>query len=146
MPVTIVMPKTTPTVKIMQTEAVGGKVVLEGETFDEAYAHARLLEAERGMTFVHPFDDPQVAAGQAHAWTDRLVQLPPGHALLRLLGAERLVRARDGAYRSLRALVKHLSGISDADITDLEIPTGQPIIYDFDGSAVTGARYYLKDA
>ena len=47
---------------------------------------------------------------------------------------------------SLRALVKHLSNISDADITDLEIPTGQPIIYDFDGGAVTGARYYLKDA
>ncbi|MFN3863914.1 MAG: 2,3-diphosphoglycerate-dependent phosphoglycerate mutase [Erythrobacter sp.] len=47
---------------------------------------------------------------------------------------------------SLRALVKHLSGISDADITQLEIPTGQPIIYDFDGSAVTGVRYYLKDA
>ncbi|WP_086617697.1 2,3-diphosphoglycerate-dependent phosphoglycerate mutase [Erythrobacter tepidarius] len=47
---------------------------------------------------------------------------------------------------SLRALVKHLSGISDADITELEIPTGQPIIYDFDGGAVTGARYYLKDS
>ncbi|WP_086606965.1 2,3-diphosphoglycerate-dependent phosphoglycerate mutase [Erythrobacter donghaensis] len=47
---------------------------------------------------------------------------------------------------SLRALVKHLSNISDDDITDLEIPTGQPIIYDFDGAAVTGERYYLKDA
>jgi 2,3-bisphosphoglycerate-dependent phosphoglycerate mutase len=47
---------------------------------------------------------------------------------------------------SLRALVKHLSGISDADITDLEIPTGQPIIYDFDGAVVAGTRYYLKDA
>jgi len=47
---------------------------------------------------------------------------------------------------SLRALVKHLSGISDADITDLEIPTGQPIIYDFDADMVPGARYYLKDA
>ena len=47
---------------------------------------------------------------------------------------------------SLRALVKHLSGISDADITDLEIPTGQPIIYEFAGSAPTGERYYLKDA
>ena len=47
---------------------------------------------------------------------------------------------------SLRALVKHLSGISDADITDLEIPTGQPIIYDFDDAMVPGARYYLKDA
>ena len=51
---------------------------------------------------------------------------------------------------SLRALVKHLSGISDEDITGLEIPTGQPIIYDFsakdDGRMVPGARYYLKDA
>jgi 2,3-bisphosphoglycerate-dependent phosphoglycerate mutase len=47
---------------------------------------------------------------------------------------------------SLRALVKHLSGISDADITDLEIPTGQPIIYDFDEAMVPGERYYLKDA
>ncbi len=47
---------------------------------------------------------------------------------------------------SLRALVKHLSGISDADITDLEIPTGQPIIYEFGADMVPGERYYLKDA
>ncbi len=47
---------------------------------------------------------------------------------------------------SLRALVKHLSGISDDAITDLEIPTGQPIIYDFDDVMQPGARYYLKDA
>ena len=46
---------------------------------------------------------------------------------------------------SLRALVKHLSGISDEAITDLEIPTGQPIIYDFDAAMVPGERYYLKD-
>ena len=63
-PVTIVMPRTTPTVKLMQTESVGGNVVLEGETFDEAYAHARKLEQELGLTFVHPFDEPNVAAGQ----------------------------------------------------------------------------------
>ena len=62
-PATIVMPRTTPTVKIMQTESVGGQVVLEGETFDEAFAHARRLEDELGLTFVHPFDDPHVAAG-----------------------------------------------------------------------------------
>ena len=47
---------------------------------------------------------------------------------------------------SLRALVKHLSNISDADITELEIPTGQPIIYDFDEAMQPGERYYLKDA
>ncbi|WP_417322547.1 threonine ammonia-lyase [Erythrobacter aureus] len=63
-PVTIVMPQTTPSVKVMQTESVGGNVVLHGETFDEAYAHARELEEERGLTFIHPFDDPLVAAGQ----------------------------------------------------------------------------------
>ena len=61
-----------------------------------------------------------------------------------LASGETVIIAAHG--NSLRALVKHLSGISDADITDLEIPTGQPIIYDFDGGAVTGARYYLKDA
>ncbi len=47
---------------------------------------------------------------------------------------------------SLRALVKHLSNISDEDITALEIPTGQPIIYDFDDAMQPGERYYLKDA
>ena len=47
---------------------------------------------------------------------------------------------------SLRALVKHLSNISDEDITGLEIPTGQPIVYDFDGATPVGERYYLKDA
>ena len=47
---------------------------------------------------------------------------------------------------SLRALVKHLSGISDEDITGLEIPTGQPIIYEFDEAMEPGERYYLKDS
>lgn len=75
-PVTIVMPRTTPVVKVMQTEAVGGNVVLEGETFDEAQAHARTLEAERGLTFVHPFDDPQVAAGQGTAALELFADTP----------------------------------------------------------------------
>lgn len=61
-----------------------------------------------------------------------------------LASGETVIIAAHG--NSLRALVKHLSGISDADITDLEIPTGQPIVYEFDGSAPVGERYYLKDA
>ena len=61
-----------------------------------------------------------------------------------LAGGETVIIAAHG--NSLRALVKHLSGISDADITDLEIPTGQPIIYEFEGTAPVGERYYLKDA
>lgn len=75
-PVTIVMPKTTPLVKVMQTESVGGKVVLEGESFDEAYAHARKLESELGLTFVHPFDHPHVAAGQGTVALEMLEDVP----------------------------------------------------------------------
>lgn len=76
LPVTIVMPRTTPTVKVMQTEAVGGTVVLEGESFDEAYAHARRLEQQLGLTFVHPFDDPHVAAGQGTVGLEMLEDVP----------------------------------------------------------------------
>jgi threonine dehydratase len=75
-PVTIVMPRTTPVVKVMQTEAVGGTVVLEGESFDEASAHARKLETELGLTFVHPFDDPHVAAGQGTVALEMLEDVP----------------------------------------------------------------------
>jgi threonine dehydratase len=75
-PATIVMPKTTPTVKVVQTEGHGATVVLEGETFDAAYAHARILEAERGYTFVHPFDDPRVIAGQGTVAIEMLEDVP----------------------------------------------------------------------
>ena len=75
-PATIVMPRTTPTVKVMQTQSVGGIVVLEGETFDEAYAHARQLEGELGLTFVHPFDDAHVAAGQGTVALEMLEDVP----------------------------------------------------------------------
>ena len=61
---TIVMPTTTPAIKVDAVRARGGEAVLHGEAFDDAYAHARRLEAETGATFIHPFDDPDVIAGQ----------------------------------------------------------------------------------
>ncbi|MBL8377842.1 MAG: threonine ammonia-lyase, biosynthetic [Burkholderiales bacterium] len=60
----IVMPVTTPTVKVQAVRARGGEVVLFGDSFDEAQAHARALEAQQQLVFVHPFDDPDVIAGQ----------------------------------------------------------------------------------
>ena len=62
-PVTIVMPSATPTIKVSQTESHGARVVLHGAMFDDAYARARELEAAEGMVFVHPFDDPDIIAG-----------------------------------------------------------------------------------
>lgn len=61
---TIVMPKTTPDIKVNAVRAFGGTAVLHGNSYDEAYAHARELEREQKMTFVHPFDDLDVIAGQ----------------------------------------------------------------------------------
>ncbi len=101
-PVTIVMPKTTPTVKIMQTESVGGTVVLFGESFDEAYAHARLLEAERGLTFIHPFDDPQVAAGQGTVALEMLEDAPELDMLVIPIGGGGLASGMGTAARAIK--------------------------------------------
>jgi threonine dehydratase len=60
----IVMPTTTPSLKVDAVRALGGEVVLVGDSYSDAYARALELEAERGLTFVHPFDDPDVIAGQ----------------------------------------------------------------------------------
>jgi threonine dehydratase len=60
----IVMPVTTPKVKVDAVVALGGEVVLHGESYTDAYGHAVTLEKEQGLTFVHPFDDPDVIAGQ----------------------------------------------------------------------------------
>lgn len=75
-PAIIVMPRNTPTVKVVQTEGHNAKVVLEGDTFDAAYAHARVLEAECGYTFVHPFDDPRIIAGQGTTAIEMLEDVP----------------------------------------------------------------------
>jgi threonine dehydratase len=60
----IVMPVTTPRLKIDAVVALGGEVLLHGESFSDAYVHALLVQAEQDLTFVHPFDDPDVIAGQ----------------------------------------------------------------------------------
>ena len=60
----IVMPVTTPEMKVRAVAARGADVVLHGDTYDAAYEQARRLEAEKGYTFIHPFDDPDVIAGQ----------------------------------------------------------------------------------
>ena len=101
-PVTIVMPVPTPTVKVMQTESVGGKVVLFGETFDDAYKYARQLEAEQGLTFVHPFDDPNVAAGQGTVALEMLESTPSLDMLVVPIGGGGLLSGMGTAARALK--------------------------------------------
>ena len=60
----VVMPTTTPGVKIDAVRALGGEVVLHGDSYSDAYQHAVQLQEQQGLTFVHPFDDPDAIAGQ----------------------------------------------------------------------------------
>ncbi|MEL7687730.1 threonine ammonia-lyase [Citromicrobium bathyomarinum] len=129
-PVTIVMPKTTPAVKVMQTESVGGNVVLEGQTFDEAYAHARALEKERGLTFVHPFDDPDVAAGAGTVALEMLEEQPDLDCLVVPIGGGGLMSGMATVARALNPQMR-IVGVEAAlypsmhhALAGLEMPEG----------------------
>jgi threonine dehydratase len=101
-PVTIVMPKPTPSIKVMQTEGHGASVILHGEMFDEAYAEARRLEAERKLTFIHPFDDPQIIAGQATVALEFLEQAPEIETLAVPIGGGGLISGVAIASKAVR--------------------------------------------
>jgi threonine dehydratase len=74
----IVMPGTTPAIKVDAVRALGGKVVLDGDTYDESAAHARRLARAKGLTLVHPYDDPDVIAGQGTIGRELLDQARAG--------------------------------------------------------------------
>jgi len=73
---TIVMPTTTPLIKVNRTKSYGAEVVLHGNVYDEACEHAYKLAEEHGYTFVHPFDDPAVATGQGTIAMEIIKELP----------------------------------------------------------------------
>jgi threonine dehydratase len=101
-PVTIVMPLTTPTVKVMQTESHGATVVLHGETFDAAYAHARQLEGERSLTFVHPFDHAHIIAGQGTLALEMLDDVPEIDTIVVPIGGGGLLAGMGVVARAMR--------------------------------------------
>ncbi|NCB00028.1 MAG: threonine ammonia-lyase [Clostridia bacterium] len=83
---TIVMPQTTPLVKVNNTKSYGATVVLFGENYDEAYAHALELAEDKGYTFVHPFNDLDVASGQGTIAFEILADLPETDAIILPIG------------------------------------------------------------
>lgn len=105
-PVTIVMPTSTPSIKVMQTEGHGARIVLHGEVFDEAYAEARRLEAEQGLTFVHPFEDPQIMAGQGTVALEFLEQAPEIETLIVPIGGGGLISGIGIAAKALRPAIE----------------------------------------
>lgn len=101
-PSTIVMPATTPTVKVENTRALGASVILHGTTFEEASEYAVAYGKEHGLTFIHPFDDPAVIAGQGTIALEMLAAVPDLDTLLVPLGGGGLISGIAVAAKTLK--------------------------------------------
>jgi threonine dehydratase len=101
-PATIVMPSNTPTVKVTQTAGHGATVVLYGDMFDDAYAHARELALEKGYVFVHPFDDPQIIAGAGTVALEMLEDAPDLDTIVVPIGGGGLLSGVSIATRAIK--------------------------------------------
>lgn len=103
----IVMPVTTPQVKVRAVAGRGAEVVMMGDSYDEAYAHALVLQKKRHLTFVHPFDDPDVIAGQGTIGMEILRQTPlPIHAIFVAVGGGGLISGIAAYVKRLRPEIR----------------------------------------
>ncbi|MBI1207036.1 MAG: threonine ammonia-lyase [Azospirillum sp.] len=105
---TIVMPAQTPFTKVERTEAYGGRVALHGETLSDAGAHAQELAARDGLTFVHPYDDPWVMAGQGTAALEFLAAFPDLDMLVVPVGGGGLIAGMAVAAKAIKPSLRIL--------------------------------------
>ncbi|HKJ00567.1 MAG TPA: threonine ammonia-lyase, biosynthetic [bacterium] len=103
---TVVMPRTTPAIKVAAVRALGAEVVLEGDSYSDAAEHCMRLVAETGMTFVHPFDDPLVIAGQGTIGQEILEQCPDVDAVFVPIGGGGLISGIGGYLKALRPEIR----------------------------------------
>lgn len=125
----IVMPTSTPAIKVQAVKARGGEVILVGDSYDEAYAHALELEKVEKLTFVHPFDDPEVIAGQGTIGMEILRQHPkPIHAVFCCVGGGGLISGVAAYIKRLRPETK-IIGVEavDADAMTQSLKAGKRI-------------------
>ncbi|WP_019142027.1 threonine ammonia-lyase, biosynthetic [Noviherbaspirillum massiliense] len=125
----IVMPTTTPPVKIEAVKARGGEVVLFGDSYTDAYNHALTLEKKHKLTFVHPFDDPDVIAGQGTIAMEILRQHQgPIHAIFVPIGGGGLIAGVAAFVKAVRPDIKVIGvQTSDSDAMARSLKAGRRI-------------------
>ena len=139
----IVMPRTTPRIKVEAVAAWGAEVVLHGDSYDEAHARARELEQECGMTFIHPYDDPDVIAGQGTVAVELLQQhTGPLEAIFVAVGGGGLIAGVAAYAAYLRPDIRVVSAeAEDSDCLRRALEAGERVSLDrvglfADGTAV----------
>ena len=139
----VVMPTTTPALKVTAVQALGGEVVLHGESYSDAHGHARELEQARNLTFVHPFDDPDVIAGQGTVAMEILRQHPaPIDAVFVAVGGGGLISGVAAYIKAVRPEIRIIGvQMNDSDAMLRSISAGERVVLDdvglfSDGTAV----------
>ncbi|WP_422343376.1 threonine ammonia-lyase [Parasphingorhabdus sp.] len=112
-PATIVMPTTTPMVKVEQTRGHGAEIVMAGGNYDEAYSHALELAEQRGLTYIHAFDDPHVAAGQGTVAIEMLEAVPDLDRLIIPIGGGGLFSGMATAAHAMKPDIR-MTGVQAA--------------------------------
>jgi threonine dehydratase len=129
-PATIVMPASTPTVKVTQTAGHGATVVLHGDMFDDAYAKARELALENGYVFVHPFDDAMIIAGAGTVGLELFEDAPDLDAIVVPIGGGGLMSGVSIAARAIKPDVEMIGVEAElypsmkCAIEDVRMPLG----------------------
>jgi threonine dehydratase len=139
----IVMPVTTPAVKINAVKALGGEVVLFGDSYSDAYQHALDIQRQEGMTFVHPFDDPDVIAGQGTIAMELLQQhQEPIEAVFIAIGGGGLIAGMASYIKQVQPEIKIIGvQMTDSDAMARSLKAGKRVVLDevglfSDGTAV----------
>ena len=116
----IVMPETTPAIKVAAVRDLGGEIVLKGDDYDAAYEHALALAARDGLVFIHPFDDPEVIAGQGTIAMELLRQRPEGiHAIFVPVGGGGLIAGIAVYVKSLYPDIR-IIGVEPEDAASMQ--------------------------
>ena len=125
----IVMPKTTPEIKVKSVKARGAKIVLHGDSYDDAFAHAMELVKEKGLTFIHPYDDPEVIAGQGTIGMEILRQYNGDiHAVFVPVGGGGLVAGVAAYIKFVRPEIKIIAvEPDDADCLNQALKAGKRV-------------------
>ncbi|MBK9522593.1 MAG: threonine ammonia-lyase, biosynthetic [Rhodocyclaceae bacterium] len=144
----IVMPTSTPQIKIDAVAKNGGEVVLAGDSYDEAYAHALTLEKAQLLNFVHPFDDPDVIAGQGTIGMEILRQHPdPIDAVFCCVGGGGLISGVAAYIKRLRPQTKVIGvEAADADAMTRSLAAGKRVRLDTVGLFADGAAVKMVGA
>jgi threonine dehydratase len=136
----IVMPVTTPSIKVNAVRSLGGEVVLHGDAYDDAQRHARELESVQNLAFIHPFDDPDVIAGQGTIGKEILKQLDgPATAVFVPIGGGGLVAGIAACIKGHRPDIKVI-GVEPEDSSAMRqsLAAGYPVTLDHVGIFADG--------